>query len=43
MQNIVILRRNGMIVDAAAFLLMTLFLTAFGLEKVALDAQMDML
>jgi hypothetical protein len=38
MQNIVILLRNGIIVDAVALLPMTLFLTALRLEKVALDA-----
>jgi hypothetical protein len=43
MQNIVILLSNGMIVDAIAMLLMTLFLTALRLEKVALNARMDML
>jgi hypothetical protein len=43
MQNIVILRLNGMIVGVVALLSMTLFLTALKLEKVALDAQMEML
>jgi hypothetical protein len=43
MQNIVILLRNAMIVDAVAFFPMTLFLTALRLEKVARDARMDML
>jgi hypothetical protein len=43
MQNIVILLRNGMIVDAVALLPMTLFLTALRLEKVTLDVRMDML
>jgi hypothetical protein len=43
MQNIVILLRNGMIVDAIALLPMTLFLTALRLEKIALDARMGML
>jgi hypothetical protein len=42
-QNIVILLRSGMIVDAVALHPMTLFLTALRLEKVALDARMDML
>jgi hypothetical protein len=43
MQNIVLLLRNGMIADAVTSLPMTLFLTALRLEKIALDARMDML
>jgi hypothetical protein len=43
MQNIVILLCNGMIVDATALPRMSLFLTALKLEKVALDARMNML
>jgi hypothetical protein len=43
MQNIVILLRNVMIVDAAALLPMALFLTTLRLERVALDARMDIL
>jgi hypothetical protein len=43
MQNIVIPLRNSMIVGIVALLPMTFFLTALRLEKVALDARMNML
>jgi hypothetical protein len=43
MQNIVILLRHSMIVEGLALLQMTLFLTAFRLERVALDVRMNML
>jgi hypothetical protein len=43
MQNLVTLLRNGMIVDAVALLLMALFFTARRLEKVSLDARINML
>jgi hypothetical protein len=42
-QRIVTLLHNGMIVGAVALLLMTLFLTGFRPESVALNARMDML
>jgi hypothetical protein len=43
MQHTVVLLGKGMIVDAVTLLSMTLFLTALRLERVALDAGMDML
>jgi hypothetical protein len=43
MQNMMILQRNGMIVDAVALLSMTFVLIALRLEKVALGARMDRL
>jgi hypothetical protein len=43
MQNIMILLRSGMAIDAVALLQMTLFLTALRLKKVALDARMHIL